>query len=31
MVSVISLYQSVTNLTLLDALWFKTGTGDDQG
>ena len=31
MVAVISLYQSVTNLILLDALWFKTGTGDDQG
>ena len=29
-VAVISLYQSVTNLTFLDALWFKTGTGDDQ-
>ena len=26
----ISLYQSVTNLTFLDALWFKTGTGDNQ-
>ena len=26
----ISLYQSVTNLAFLDALWFKTGTGDDQ-
>ena len=29
-VAVISLYQSVTNLTFLDASWFKTGTGDDQ-
>ena len=29
-VAVISLYQSVTNLTFLDGLWFKTGTGDDQ-
>ena len=29
-VAVISLYQSVTNLTFLDALCFKTGTGDDQ-
>ena len=29
-VAVISLYQSVTNLTFLNALWFKTGTGDDQ-
>ena len=29
-VAVISLYQSVTNLTFLDAVWFKTGTGDDQ-
>ena len=29
-VAVISLYQSVTNLTFLDALWFKSGTGDDQ-
>ena len=29
-VAVISLYQSVTNLIFLDALWFKTGTGDDQ-
>ena len=27
----ISLYQSVTNLTFLDAFWFKPGTGDDQG
>ena len=24
-----SLYQSVTKLTFLDAVWFKTGTGDD--
>ena len=29
-VAVISLYQSVTNFTFLDALWFKTGTGDNQ-
>ena len=29
-VAVISLYQSVTNLTFLNALWLKTGTGDDQ-
>ena len=29
-ISVISLYQSVTNLTFLDALWFKAGTGEDQ-
>ena len=29
-VAVTSLYQSVTNLTFLDAVWFKTGTGDDQ-
>ena len=29
-VAVIFLYQSVTNLTFLDELWFKTGTGDDQ-
>ena len=29
-VAVISLNQSVTNLTFLDALWFKTSTGDDQ-
>ena len=28
--AVISLYQSVTNLTFLDALWFKIGIGDDQ-
>ena len=28
--AVIFLYQSVTNLTFLDELWFKTGTGDDQ-
>ena len=27
---VISLYQSVTNLTFLDALWFKIGIGDNQ-
>ena len=26
----ISLYQSVTNLTFLDALWFRIGNGDDQ-
>ena len=25
-----SYFQSVTNLTSLDALWFKAGTGDDQ-
>ena len=29
-VALICLYQSVTNLTFLDGLWFKTGTGDDQ-
>ena len=29
-VAVISLYQNVTNLTFLDAVWFKTGTGDNQ-
>ena len=29
-VAVISLYQSVINLTFLDALWFRTGTDDDQ-
>ena len=29
-VAVISLYQSVTKLIFLDALWFETGTGDDQ-
>ena len=29
-VAVISLYQSVTILTFLDALCFKTGTGDDH-
>ena len=29
-VAVIFLYQSVTNLTFLDALWSTTGTGDDQ-
>ena len=28
-VALISLYQSVTNLTFLDALWLKTGTGDE--
>ena len=27
-VAVISLHQVVTNFTFLDALWFKTGTGD---
>ena len=27
-VGVISLYQSVTNLTFLDATWIKTGNGD---
>ena len=27
-VAVISLYQGVANFTFLDALWFKTGTGD---
>ena len=26
----ISSYQSFTNFTFLDALWFKTSTGDDQ-
>ena len=26
-VAVISLYQSLTNFTFLDALWFKTGIG----
>ena len=29
-VVVISLYESVTNLTFLDAIWFKTGVEDDQ-
>ena len=29
-VAEISLYQSVTNLTFLEALWFKIGTGDVQ-
>ena len=29
-VAVISLYQSVTNLLILDALWFKISTSDDQ-
>ena len=29
-VAVISLYESVTNLTFLDAIWFKTGSEDDQ-
>ena len=29
-VAVISLFQNVTNLTFLDGIWFKTGTGDDQ-
>ena len=29
-VAVISLYESVTNLTFLDATWFKTGAEDDQ-
>ena len=28
-VTVISLYQGVTDFTLLDVLWFKTGTSDD--
>ena len=28
-VAVISLYQSVTNLIFLDAIWLKVGTGDD--
>ena len=28
-VTVISLYQGVTDFTLLNALWFKTGTSDD--
>ena len=28
-VVVVSLNQGVTNLTFLDALWFKSGTGDD--
>ena len=28
-VAVISLYQGVTNFRFLDALWFKSGTGDD--
>ena len=26
----VSLYESVTNLTFLNAIWFKTGTRDDQ-
>ena len=29
-VTVISLYESVTNLTFLDAIWFKPGAEDDQ-
>ena len=29
-VAVISLYQYVTNLAFLHAIWFKTGTGDDE-
>ena len=29
-VAVISLYESVTNLTFLDAIWFKTSDEDDQ-
>ena len=29
-VAVISLFQCVANLIFLDALWFKTGTVDDQ-
>ena len=28
--AVIPLYQSFTNLTFLDLLWFTAGTGDDQ-
>ena len=28
-VAVISLYQGVNNFRFLDALWFKSGTGDD--
>ena len=26
----VSLYESVTNLTFLNAIWFKTGARDDQ-
>ena len=29
-VAVISLYKSVTKITFLDALWFKTGTINDH-
>ena len=29
-VAVMSLYESVTNLTFLDAIWFKTGAEDNQ-
>ena len=29
-VAVISLYQYATNLTSLDSMWFKTGTGNEQ-
>ena len=29
-VAVMSLYESVTNLTFLEAIWLKTGAEDDQ-
>ena len=29
-VAVISLYESVTKLTFLDAIWFKPGAEDDR-